>query len=88
MDFVSETGETPLHRAASRGHLRAVATLLQQGACVDRLSSEHKTALHYATKRAHLKVLCLLLAHGVDRELVKGDSEVYQIVNNLQVHLS
>ena len=37
---LSEDGETALHRAASRGHLKAVALLLDRGAKVDAVTGK------------------------------------------------
>jgi ankyrin repeat protein len=57
-------GETALHRAASRGHLRATALLLDRGAKVDAADGEGVTPLVLAAYRGHTDVVKLLLERG------------------------
>ena len=61
---LSEDGETALHRAASRGHLRAVALLLDRGAKVDATDGEDVTPLILASYRGQTDVVKLLLERG------------------------
>jgi ankyrin repeat protein len=61
---LSEDGETALHRAASRGHLKAVALLLDRGAKVDAVDGEGVTPLILASYRGQTEVVKLLLERG------------------------
>jgi ankyrin repeat protein len=61
---LSEDGETALHRAASRGHLKAVALLLDRGATVDAVDGEGVTPLILASYRGKTEVAKLLLERG------------------------
>jgi ankyrin repeat protein len=61
---LSEDGETALHRAASRGHLNAVALLLDHGAKVDATDGEGVTPLILASYRGQTEVVKLLLQRG------------------------
>jgi ankyrin repeat protein len=61
---LSEDGETALHRAASRGHLQAVALLLDHGAKVDAVDGEGVTPLVLASYRGQTEVVKLLLERG------------------------
>jgi ankyrin repeat protein len=61
---LSEDGETALHRAASRGHLKAVALLLDRGAKVDATDGEGVTPLILASYRGQTEVVKLLLERG------------------------
>ena len=63
---LSEDGETALHRAASRGHLKAVALLLDRGAKVDAVDGEGVTPLILASYRGQTEVVKLLLERGAD----------------------
>jgi len=62
-------GKTLLQRYASRGHTRAVQTLLKAGAKVNmaaknRDGANAETALHLASKNGHTSTVSALLAHG------------------------
>lgn len=61
---LSEDGETALHRAASRGHLKAVALLLDRGAGVNAVDGEGVTPLILASYRGQTEVVKLLLERG------------------------
>jgi len=63
---LSEDGETALHRAASRGHLKAVALLLDRGAKVDATDGEGVTPLILASYRGQTEVVKLLLERGAE----------------------
>ena len=63
---LSEDGETALHRAASRGHLKAVRLLLERGAQVDSVDGEGVTPLILASYRGQTDVVKLLLERGAD----------------------
>ena len=80
---LSEDGETALHRAASRGHLRAVALLLDRGAKVDATDGEDVTPLILASYRGQTDVVKLLLERGAAvnaREKLNGLSSLSHAV--------
>jgi ankyrin repeat protein len=69
----NETGDTPLHQAAHKGHLHVVEALLAAGADVDRVRGDGYRPVHCALMpnwffRAdlgrHEGIIRLLLAHG------------------------
>eukprot|EP00455_Lapot_gusevi_P000497 TRINITY_DN10229_c0_g1_i3.p1 TRINITY_DN10229_c0_g1~~TRINITY_DN10229_c0_g1_i3.p1 ORF type:complete len:166 (+),score=10.84 TRINITY_DN10229_c0_g1_i3:78-575(+) len=63
-----EYGYTPLHNAASSGHLEICELLLQHGASVNAAECG-ATPLHRAAFRGHTQVCALLLRHGADPNL-------------------
>jgi 26S proteasome non-ATPase regulatory subunit 10 len=66
-------GDTPLHHAASAGHVDILQLLLNHGASVNAVNNDGRTPLHYAASWGHVDILQLLLSHGasvnaVDKE--------------------
>jgi ankyrin repeat protein len=61
-----EQGETPLHRAARRGFLRAAEFLLAHKADVNALNTWQGTPLHYAVFSGETKMVELLLRNGAN----------------------
>lgn len=59
-----EGGMSPLHWAADRGSVAAVAALLDQGWHVDGRDGDGQTALHYASACEHDEVGHLKLGLG------------------------
>lgn len=71
---------SPLHKAAERGDVQAVRTLLDQGAQVNEEGDPgdkwfHATALHWASARGHLQVMELLLDRGADVNVTIGHNQ-------------
>ncbi|OWF38604.1 uncharacterized protein LOC110466050 [Mizuhopecten yessoensis] len=65
----AESGNTPLHWAASYGSAEMVQCLCARGAVVDTLSGTGYTPLHDAVRRKDLGVVRELLVHGADPNL-------------------
>jgi len=87
---LSEDGETALHRAASRGHGKAVALLLDRGAKVDATDGEGVTPLVLASYRGQTEVVKLLLERGADvnaREKRNGLSSLSHAVGRGDMEL-
>lgn len=59
---------SPLHVAASTGHLEVAAVLEQWGAPVDLKDDCGGTALHWAVANGHMELTSHLLQHGADVE--------------------
>jgi ankyrin repeat protein len=60
----SQTGKTPLQKAASQGQLVVAQFLLQNGADVEAKGQQGRTALHEAGSGGHRAMVELLLSHG------------------------
>jgi hypothetical protein len=57
-------GETPLHLAASGGHVEILELLLDEGAHVDAQDIDGETPLHYAVMAGQVEAVAVLLSHG------------------------
>ena len=57
---------TPLHFAASEGHVDVVKVLIQNGADVNAIDERKMTALHYTARYGHVDVAKVLLQNGAD----------------------
>jgi hypothetical protein len=64
--------ETPLLRASSRGHVRVVRWLVDQGAALDHQDSWGWTALSMAASKGHTRVVRLLMGKGADPTIIIG----------------
>ncbi len=53
----TSVGLTPLHNAASNGHVAVIETLIQAGALVNARAGSNATALFIAAQNGHLEVL-------------------------------
>ena len=63
---VKSNGRTPLHNAASEGHVSIVSALIAAGASVNVQEDDfrRKTPLHKAAGRGHVSVVSMLIAAG------------------------
>jgi ankyrin repeat protein len=65
--------ETPLHAAASLGHVRIATLLVEHQAAVNAKSYRNETPLHLAAAAGALKIVELLLEHGArSRAVTEG----------------
>lgn len=60
----TEHGETPLHVAASRGHLKPLIYLVNHGGSVNARTKNGWTPLHHAARFGHVKAVKYLLHMG------------------------
>jgi ankyrin repeat protein len=63
---INKPGWSALHYAATNGHLKIVAYLLDKNAYVDPESPNRTTALMMAARGGHIQVVKLLLEHDAD----------------------
>ncbi|KAK2839316.1 hypothetical protein FQN49_006260 [Arthroderma sp. PD_2] len=68
VNSVTESGVTPLHRAAEKGHVDVITLLLQFDACVDSKTRGGRTPLQIASSRGHFKAVEVLLGAMADIE--------------------
>ncbi|EHK41615.1 putative ankyrin repeat protein [Trichoderma atroviride IMI 206040] len=86
-------GKTPLHMAASRGHVALSRLLLENGADVDAIDLEDYTPLARAAQYGDIEVVRLLLEHeaditlgepplfcAIDPSMGYGDVEIVQLL--------
>lgn len=66
---------SPLHRAASRGHVAAVQAMVSAGANKDAVDDENCTALHLAVFRGHEDVVEALLGAGAKIDTHDNEGE-------------
>jgi ankyrin repeat protein len=65
-NLLDEKGNTPLHIAATNGHLYAVEALLDSGADIHGVSKTGATALTLAIDAGHSAVVSILISKGAD----------------------
>jgi hypothetical protein len=66
---------TPLHNAATNGHIEIARLLLQNGADVNVKDRWDRTPLHWAAEQDNVDILHLLVENGVDLEAQDDDGE-------------
>jgi len=69
---VNKTGWTPLHYAATNGHLEVINLLLEENAYIDAASPNGSTPLMMAARYGTPEAVKLLLEAGADASLVNG----------------
>jgi ankyrin repeat protein len=62
----NESGDTPLHKAASCGHGYLIEVLLSNGANMDAKNGDGNTPLHLAIEHEQSQVVELLHGHGAE----------------------
>lgn len=66
---------TPLHFAASQGHVEIAKLLIQYKCDINARDDVGRTALHYASAKGHADVVELLILSGIDTEIVDDGSQ-------------
>ena len=70
-----QNGRTPLHCAATRGHIVIVDLLLQNGSKVNVTDNHGQSPLHLACSSGHSSVAAMLLSHGAEVNSVDGSGD-------------
>ena len=55
---------TPLHQAASKGHVKTVVAMLEEGCPLDVVNTAGDTVLHGAAECGHVEVVRELVSRG------------------------
>lgn len=66
-------GMTPLHYAASRGHIHLAELLVASHSCVNQIANDGMMPLHYAVHCGHPQIVSLLLAAGAFVNIANGN---------------
>ncbi|XP_051764257.1 85/88 kDa calcium-independent phospholipase A2 isoform X3 [Ctenopharyngodon idella] len=69
VNYLSKTGESPLHILTKRGRFEAAMTLLTHGADPNIKGQDGNTALHLAMKLDHMELIKALMVFGADVEV-------------------
>lgn len=72
---VDAVGNTPLHWAASGGHLEACKILVKHGVDLNATNKNGDTALHKAAWRGHAATIEFLLSSGINRDHKNHDNK-------------
>jgi ankyrin repeat protein/tetratricopeptide (TPR) repeat protein len=73
-EYLSDTDEHPLHKAARRGQTKQIRRLLDKGADPDVKDEEGRTPLYAAAAFGKLQAVKLLVEHGADVETRTKDN--------------
>ncbi|KAM8841869.1 LOW QUALITY PROTEIN: 85/88 kDa calcium-independent phospholipase A2 [Synchiropus picturatus] len=69
INYLSKTGESPLHILTKRGRFEAAMVLLTHGANANLKGEAGNTALHLAMKMDHIELIKALIVFGADVEI-------------------
>ncbi|XP_051979482.1 85/88 kDa calcium-independent phospholipase A2-like isoform X4 [Xyrauchen texanus] len=69
LNYLSKTGESPLHILTKRGRFEAAMKLLTHGADPNIKGQDGNTALHLAMKLDHMNLIKALMVFGADVEI-------------------
>lgn len=69
VNYLSKTGESPLHILTKRGRFEAAMVLLTHGANANLKGQDGNTALHLAMKMDHMELIKALIVFGADVEI-------------------
>lgn len=69
INYLSKTGESPLHILTKRGRFEAAMVLLTHGANANLKGENGNTALHLAMKMDHIELIKALIVFGADVEI-------------------
>ncbi|KXS22457.1 26S proteasome non-ATPase regulatory subunit 10-like protein [Gonapodya prolifera JEL478] len=75
VNATDSSGQTPLHRAASRGYDKMVEILLDNGAASDKEDKQGNTALHLACEEGHGSTAVLLIGRGCSLDWKNKDEK-------------
>jgi ankyrin repeat protein len=64
-------GDTALHKAAMKGHIKVARALLQAGANARKSNEDGQTPLHYASGEGHIEIVRALLEAGAGADVHK-----------------
>ncbi|KAM9792300.1 85/88 kDa calcium-independent phospholipase A2 [Neosynchiropus ocellatus] len=69
INYLSKTGESPLHILTKKGRFEAAMVLLTHGADANLKGEDGNTALHLAMKMDHIELIKALIVFGADVEI-------------------
>lgn len=69
VNYLSKTGESPLHILTKKGRFEAAMVLLTHGANANLKGQDGNTALHLAMKKDHIELIKALIVFGADVEV-------------------
>ncbi|KAJ6016453.1 ankyrin repeat-containing protein [Penicillium herquei] len=71
VDLANHEGQTPLHIAASEGHIELIPELLRSGANALLQDADSRTALHLAVLKGHFDIIRMLLDDQQGQAMVR-----------------
>ena len=75
INLANNEGDTPLHQAASLGHIQLVNALLENGANVNLTNNYGDTPLHQAASLGHTEVVSTLIEYSADVNLANNEGQ-------------